>query len=142
MLVHKWSALLRVTLEAGFVSTEEREPTSSKRLLNICWRALGRDPFVRLMTIAAAHLAFEHWMMVRQGEGCANVQVALETSFWRLSWIYDRAGAPACFYVETARPVTRFATHVLGVFTFCLQSCMGGRAEIPHNLLVACCAFL
>jgi ABC-type Na+ transport system ATPase subunit NatA len=65
VLVHKGTALLRVTLEAGFVSAEERKSTAFKPLLDICRGALGRNPFVRLMAIAAAHLSFEHRMMMR-----------------------------------------------------------------------------
>jgi len=66
VLINKWAALLRVTLEAGFISAEERKSAGFKPLLNICWGALGRDPFVRFMAIAAAHLALEHRMMMRQ----------------------------------------------------------------------------
>ena len=66
VLINKWAALLRVTLEAGFVSAEERKSAGFKLLLNICRGALGRDPFVRFMAIAAAHLALEHRMMMRQ----------------------------------------------------------------------------
>ena len=66
VLIHKWAALLCVTLEAGFISSHKRKATRSELLLNICRGALGRDPFVRLMAIAAAHLALEHGMMMRQ----------------------------------------------------------------------------
>ena len=66
VLIDKWAALLRVTLEAGFVSAQERKAAGFELLLNICRRALDRDPFVRFMAIAAAHLAFEHRMMMRQ----------------------------------------------------------------------------
>ena len=65
VLINKWAALLRMTLEAGFVSAEERKSAGFKLLLNICWSALGRDPFVRFMAIAATHLALEHRMMMR-----------------------------------------------------------------------------
>jgi hypothetical protein len=66
MFVHKRTALLRVTLEAGFVSAEERKSARFKPLLDVCRRALGRDPFVRFMAIAATHLAFKDRMMMRQ----------------------------------------------------------------------------
>jgi hypothetical protein len=66
MLIYKWAALLCVTLETGFVSAQKSKAAGLKRLLNICRNALGRDPFVRLMAIAAAHLAFKHRMMMRQ----------------------------------------------------------------------------
>ena len=66
VLIYKRAALLRVTLEAGFVSGQERKSTGFKPLLNVCRGALGRDPFVRFMAIAAAHLALKHRMMMRQ----------------------------------------------------------------------------
>ena len=64
VLIHKRAALLRVTLEAGFVSTQKSEAARSEFLLNICRGALGGDPFVRFMAIAATHLALEHGMMI------------------------------------------------------------------------------
>ena len=106
VLIDEWAALLRVTLEAGFVSAQEREAARFERLLNICRSAFGRDPFMRFMTIAAAHFAFRHWMMMRQGECCANVQVTLETGVRRLSRINDRASRAASLNVQTPRSVT------------------------------------
>jgi hypothetical protein len=67
---------------------------------------------VYLMTIGAAHLAFEHRMMMRQCESCANFEVTLEASFRRLSWIYDGAGAPACLHMQTPWTMARLAAHV------------------------------
>ena len=81
MLVDKRAALLRVTLETGFVFAQERKTAGFEFLLDVCRRALNRDAFVYLMTIGAAHLAFEHRMMMRQCERCANFEVTLETSF-------------------------------------------------------------
>ena len=66
VLIYKRAALLCVTLEAGFVSAQKSKAAGSELLLNICRGALGRDPFVRFMAIAAAHLAFKHRMMMRQ----------------------------------------------------------------------------
>jgi len=66
VLINKWAALLRVTLEAGFISAQKSKAASFERLLNVCRRALGRDPFVRLMAIAATHLTLEHRMVMRQ----------------------------------------------------------------------------
>ena len=80
VLVNQRAALLRVTLEAGFVSAQERKTAGFEFLLNICRRALDRDAFVHLMTIRAAHFAFEHRMMMRQCERCANFEVTLEAS--------------------------------------------------------------
>ena len=80
VLINKRPALLCVTLEAGFVSAQERKTAGFEFLLDICRRVFNRDAFVYLMTIGAAHLAFEHWMMMRQCERCANFEVTLEAS--------------------------------------------------------------
>ena len=82
VLIHKWAALLRVTLEANLIFAQERKAAGLEFLLDVCRRAFNRDAFVYLMTIRAAHLAFEHWMMMRQCERCANFEVTLETSLW------------------------------------------------------------
>ena len=65
VLINKRAALLCVTLEAGFVSAQESKAAGLELLLNVCRGALDRDPFVRFMTIAAAHLALEHRMVMR-----------------------------------------------------------------------------
>ena len=142
VLIDKWPALLRVTLEAGFVSAQESKATGSELLLNICRCAFGRDTFVWLMAIAAAHLAFKHRMMMRQLKRSANFQVTLETGVRRLSRIDDRARAAACLNVQTPGPVTRFAAHILGIFSFCLQPRVSGCSEIAHDLFVAGCTLL
>jgi hypothetical protein len=80
MLVDKRAALLRVTLKASLIFAQERKAAGFEFLLDICRRAFNRDAFVYLMTIGAAHLAFEHRMMMRQCERCANFEVTLEAS--------------------------------------------------------------
>ena len=54
VLVNKRAALLRVTLEAGFVSAQKSKAAGFEPLLNICRRALDRDPFVRFMAIGCS----------------------------------------------------------------------------------------
>jgi len=142
VLIDKWPALLRVTLEAGFVSAQESKAAASELLLNICRGALDCDPFVRFVAITAAHLAFKHRVMMRQLECRANLQVTLETSVRRLSRIDDRARSAASFDVQTPRPVARLAAHVLCVFPFRLQSRVSGCPEVAHDLFVAGRAFL
>ena len=115
VFVHEWAALLCVTFKAGFVSGHKSKAAGSELLLNICRRALGRDPFVRLMAIAAAHLALEHRMMMRQLERRANVQVTLETRVRRFSRVDDRAGFAAGLDVQTPGAVAGLATHVDGL---------------------------
>ena len=142
VLIDEWAALLCVTFEAGFVSTQKSNATGSKLLLNVCRSVLGRDPFVRFMAITAAHLAFQHRMMMRQLERRANFQVTLETSIRRLSRINDRARSAASFDVQTPGPVTGLTAHVLCVFPFRLQSGVSGCTEVAHDLFVARPAFL
>ena len=141
VFIHEWAALLCVTLEAGFVAAQKSKAAGLERLLNIRRSALDRDPFVRLMAITAAHLAFKHRMMMRQLECRPNFQVTLETNVRRLSRIDDRAGAAAGLNVQTSGPVARLAADVLGIFSFCLQPRVNGRSEIAHDLFMACCAF-
>src|SRR6476620_6486498 len=100
VLINKRSALLRVTLEAGFVSAQERKAAASELLLNICRGAFDRDPFVRFVAITAAHLAFKHRVMMRQLESRANLQVTLETSIRRFSRVNDRARTAASLHVQ------------------------------------------
>jgi hypothetical protein len=142
VLINKWAALLCVTLEAGFVSAQKSKSAALELLLNVCRGALGRDPFVRFMAIAAAHLPLGHRMVMRQRERCANFQMTLETGVRRLSRIDDRARSTASFDVQTPGPVARLATHVLCVFPFRLQTRVSGCPEVAHDLFVAGRAFL
>ena len=142
VLIYKRAALLRMTLEAGFVSAQESKAAGLELLLNVCRGALDRDPFVRFMAIAAAHLALEHRMVMRQCERCANFQVTLKTGVRRLSRIDDRARSAASFDVQTPGTVARLAAHVLCVFPFRLQSRVSGCPEIAHDLFMAGRAFL
>jgi hypothetical protein len=142
VFVHKWAALLCVTLEAGFISAQERKAPCSQLLLNVCLGTLGRYPFVRFMAIAATHFALEHRMMMRQLKRCANVQVTLETGVRRFSRVDNSALSAASFDVQTAGPVAGLATHVLCVFPFRLQSRVSGCSKVAHDLFVTGCAFL
>ena len=142
VLIHKRAALLCMTFEAGFVSAHKSKAAGSELLLHICRGALRRDPLVRFMAIAAAHLSFEHRMMMRQLKRSANVQVTLETGVRRLSRIDDRALSAAGLNVQTPGTVTRLAAHVLCVFPFRLQPRVSGRSKVAHDLFVTRCAFL
>jgi len=142
MLVHERTALLRVTLEARFISAEECKAAAFKPLLDVRRGALGGDPLVRFMAIAAAHLAFKHRMVMRQGERSANFQMTLETGVGRLPRIDDRACSSASFDVQAPGSVARLATHVLCVVALRLQTRMSSRPEVAHDLLMAGRAFL
>jgi hypothetical protein len=153
--------LLRVTLEARFVSAQESKTAGFELLLNVCRRAFDRDAFVQFVTIAAADFAFRHGVMVRQCERCADFEVTLETGLGRLSRIYDGTRAASRFDVQTPRAVAGLAAHIRDFFYscalcftafsaarlydfafLCLQSRVSGRSEIAHDLFVARRAFL
>ena len=156
VLIHKWAALLRVTLEARFVSAQESKAAGFEFLLNICRRAFDRHAFMHFVTIGAAHFAFRHGVMVRQLERRANFQVTLETGLGRFPWIDNRTSAASGFDVQAPGPVAGFATHVHHLlwsfaalcagltydFPCCLQSRMGGCSEVANDLFVAGGAFL
>jgi hypothetical protein len=116
---------------------------------------------MHFMTIGAAHFPFEHGMMMRQSECCADFEVTLETCLRRFPWIDDRPSSATSFDVQAPRPVARFAAHVDGLFYSCpfcltafsaarlydfaflsLQSRVSRGSEIAHDLFVAGCAFL
>src|SRR4030095_9994325 len=87
VLVTKWAALRGVAFEAGFISAQESEATAFQHLLNICRRTFNSHPDMRVVTVGAAHFAFEHRMVVRQLELGSHFQVTLETSFRRFTRI-------------------------------------------------------
>ena len=142
VLVNKWAPLLRVALEASLVSAQESEATAFECLLNVSLCTFNSDPGMRVVTIGAAHFAFQHRMVVRQLECRANFQVTLETSFRRLTRIDDRVRRASAFYVQTSRPMTRLTANILRVLSFCLQSRVRRCFEITHDLFVAGPAFL
>jgi hypothetical protein len=156
MLVNEWPALLRVTLEARFVSAQERKAAGFELLLNVCRRTFDCDPSVQFVTIAAADFALRHWVMVRQLERRANFQVTLETGFRRLFWIDNGTSSASGLDMQTPGTVARLAAHVRNLLwsfaalcaslthddLFCLQSRMGSCSEIAHDLFVTRCTFL
>jgi hypothetical protein len=156
MLVNEWPALLRVTLEARFVSAQERKAAGFELLLNVRRSAFDRDAFVQFVTIAAADFALRHWMVVRQLERRANFQVTLETGLRRLFWIDNRTSAASGFDMQTPWAVARLASPVHGLLwsfaalcaglthhdLFRLQSRVGSCSKVANDLFVARCAFL
>ena len=142
VFVHKRAALRRVTLKAGFVSTQETKPAGLESLLNIGATAFDRDALMRVMAIGAAHSAFEHRMVVRQLERCSYFQVALETSLRIFPRIDDGVRRATALDVQTARPVAGLAAHVLGVLSFGHQTRMRSCFEVAHDLFVAGLTFL
>jgi hypothetical protein len=142
VLVNKRTALRGVALEAGFVAAQESKTSGFERLLNIGAAAFDRDSLVRVVTIGTAHFAFQHRMMVGQLELCPHFQVTLETGLRIFPRIDDRVRRATGFNVQTARPVARFAAHVLRIFTFRHQPGVRCGAKIAHDRFVAGPAFL
>ena len=156
MLVNEWPALLRVTLEARFVSAQERKAAGFELLLNVRRSAFDRDAFVRFVTIGTAHFALRHWVMVRQLERRANFQMTLETGLRRFSRIDNRTSLASGLDMQTPGPVARLAAHVRNLLwsfaalctglthddLFCLQSRVSSCSEVANDLFVARCAFL
>ncbi len=142
MFVNKRAALLGVALKASFVSAQESKPAGFEVLLNVCRCAFDRDSLVRVVTIGAAHFAFQHRMVVRQLECGTHFQVALETGLRIFPRIDDRMRRATALDVQTARPVAGLAAHVLCVFSFGHQSRMRRCFEVAHDLFVTGLAFL
>jgi hypothetical protein len=109
-------------------------------LLNIRRCTFNSDAYMRVVTIGAAHFAFEHRMVVRQLECRANFQVTLETSFRRLTRIDNRMRCASALDVQAARAVTRLTANILRVLSFCLQSRVRRCSEIARDFIVACVA--
>ena len=119
-------ALLRMAPEAGLVQPRELRA------------AFGpRAALVRVVTVAAAHLAGEYGMTVRQGELATQVGMALETGIRRFARIDDRAGTAARLYVKAARPVTRFAADAFGVVARRHDPRVRGAMEFARDVVVA-----
>jgi hypothetical protein len=99
MLENEWAVLGGVTPAARLVHTGKRGSHVPD-----CRTAM------RIVAVAAGQLGFRHRMMMRQVKLTAHIQVALKTNLWRPIRINNVIASTAGFYVETSRPVTRFAT--------------------------------
>ena len=105
MLEHEWAGLRDVTLEAGAVSTEEQRSAAFDLLRKTCVPAFDCIAGVRIMAIGAAHLAFQHRMVMRHFKSRAHFEVTLETGVRRSSRINNLALITAAGDVETSRAV-------------------------------------
>ena len=115
MLEHERSALRGVTLETGFVLTQEQSAASFNTLWASRAAAFDRPADVWVVAISATHFAFQNRMVMRHLEFCAHFQVTLETCVRRATRIDDLAFLATGRDVETSRTVTAFASHFLGV---------------------------
>ncbi len=122
MFKHKWPGLCRVTTRAGLLLAGESRAT-----------AANRTSLVRLVTVRATHLAFDHRMMRGKIELAARVEMTLEADIGRFAGIDHRVCRTTGLDVKTSRPVTGFAADVLGVCTLGFQPRMGRGGEITHE---------
>ena len=137
VLVNERTALRGVTLHAGVIHAQKRDPATDDRLLQAGAAAFNCLSLVRIVTIRTTHFAFHHRMVMRKLKLCPERGVTLKTGFGRFARIDDRVSSAAALYVQTSRPVARLATHVLGVLAFCLQTRMRRRPEIADLVFVA-----
>jgi len=91
---------------------------------------------MRVVTIGAAHFAFQDRMVMRQLELCPHFQVTLETSLRRLTRIDNSVRCAAALDVQTTRPVTRLTADVLRVLSLRFQSRVRRCPEIARNIFV------
>ncbi len=112
---HEWATLGGMTFEACLIGAEESHSSAAEVLMEGGAASGDRLAFVRIVAIRAAHLIFEHRMVMRQLEFSAHFKVALETSLRITMRIDDCAPAAARFHVFATRAVTRFAPHFLGI---------------------------
>ena len=106
-----------VALEAGLVLACKSSAAALERLDAVGSAAFDRVSLVRVMTIDAAYLSFQHRVVIRQFECRAHFQMALETCLGRLARVDDCVRRSAAFNVKTSGSMTGLATDVLGVVT-------------------------
>lgn len=98
VLEDKGPRLVAVTLRATFVLPGHGQ--TAGRLEDVA-------P-VRVVTLAATHMAFENLMMLRQAEFRVNVKMALEAGRWILAGVDDESGAAAGLDMFAAGTVAGF----------------------------------
>ena len=106
VLVNERTALRGVTLHAGVIHAQKRDPTADDRLLQTRPAALDRLALVRIVAIGTTHFAFHHRMVMRKLKLCPERGVTLKTGVGRFAWIDDRVSSAAALYVQTPRSVT------------------------------------
>src|SRR5438552_9112602 len=110
VLINERPELHRMALAAGFVFGKQGSPSR-----------LHRRSLVRVVTVRATYLAFEHRMMVRQVELSALVQMTLKAGFRRFARVDDGVARTTRLIVHAAGTVAGLAAGVLGVVPRRLQ---------------------
>lgn len=111
------TSLRGVALETGFVLTKKRDAAAFHGLRKTCSAPFDRTADVRIVAIRATHLAFQHWVVVRQFKFCAHFQMTLETGIGRFPRIDNSVRAAAALDVQASWAMTTFAAHLLCVIT-------------------------
>jgi len=136
VLENERSTLRGMTLETGFVLTEQRDPAALEGLRKTGASAFDGAADVRVMAIRAANLPFEDRVMMRQLELRADLQVTLKTGLGRTAGIDDRARAAAARDVQTSGTVTRFAADIFRVVSRRFESRVRRGRERSRDLFV------
>ena len=92
--------------------------------------------FVRIVTIAASHVAFRDGMMKRQVELAPLVEVTIKADLGRTIWIDDVVAPASSVRVDTARSMARFTAHLNGIRPFGHEVRVRGRRKWLGDLLV------
>lgn len=121
MLEHKRAALRGVALHTSLVVAEQGGAATPDALRQIRSAAFHPVALVRIVAIGASHLAFEHGMMMRQLERRPHLGVTGKAGRGRFARVNDLAPFAAARDMETARSVTTFAAHALGVVSLRFQ---------------------
>jgi hypothetical protein len=128
VFVNERPALLAVALRARFVEPRHRE--SARRFHDVMT--------VRIVALHAIHLAFGHWMMLRQTEIRVDVEVTLKTRRRIFSRIDDQTPSAAHAHMFAARPVARFAAaHLRKVDVILIESPMRAQRERAGDIRMA-----
>jgi len=136
MLEYEGAGLGDVTLETDSVSTQQQRSAAFDLLWQVRVTAFDRVSDVWVVAIRAAHLAFQHRMVVRHLKSRPHFEVALETGVRRSARVNDLALIAARRNVQTSRTVAGFATHLLGVVPGSFQTRMSRGPKIPGNRFV------
>ena len=104
MFKHKRPRLVAMTLRAAFILPRHRQP--ARRFENV--------PAMRIVTLHAAHVAFDDWMMLRQIEFRVDVEMTLKTGRRIVARIDDELRSTAGLDMFAAGTVAGFATSLAG----------------------------
>jgi hypothetical protein len=133
MLKHKRAALGNVTLETSFVLTEEQCSAAFYLLRPTGPATFDRATGVRIVTIGAAHFAFQDRMVMRHFKSGPHFEVALETGVRGPARIDDLSFIPAGGDVQTSGAMAGFAAHFFGIIAGSFQARVSSSSKIAGD---------